>query len=242
MNATAAPLVYQNARFLDVGTAEWDWDWFEPEHTAERCRSRAYVLMKRAVDLPLAFIALIVASPLMLVIAMAIRLTSPGPAIFRQTRLGRNGRKFSCFKFRSMRGDAEAMLRRSPATWEKYVVNGYKLPEDEDPRVTRLGRFLRRTSIDELPQIFNVIRGEMSLVGPRPIVPTELSEYGDRGHDLVAALPGITGRWQVSGRSRIQYPARARVELEYVYSWSLVEDLRILVLTIPAVLNRTGAY
>jgi lipopolysaccharide/colanic/teichoic acid biosynthesis glycosyltransferase len=240
MNATAAPLVYQNTQFLDVHTA--DWDWFEPEHTAERCRSRAYLLLKRVIDLPLALIALIIVSPLMLVIAIAIRVTSPGAAIFRQTRLGRNGRTFSCFKFRSMRGDAEDVLRRNPAIWEKYVVNGYKLPEDEDPRVTRLGRLLRRTSIDELPQLINVIRGEMSLVGPRPIVPTELNEYGDRGDDLVAALPGITGRWQVSGRSRIQYPERARVELEYVYSWSLLEDMRILVLTIPAVLNRTGAH
>lgn len=240
MNATAAQLVYQDAQFLDVCTNEWDV--FEPELTAERCRSRAYVFVKRAIDLPLALLAVIIVAPLLLVIALAIRLTSSGPVIFRQTRVGRNGTTFACFKFRSMRCDAEELLRCNPQIWEKYVSNDYKLPENEDPRVTRLGRFLRRTSIDELPQLFNVIRGEMSMVGPRPIVPTELSEYGDRSQDLVAALPGITGRWQVSGRSRIQYPARARVELEYVYSWSLIEDLRILVLTIPAVLNRTGAY
>lgn len=206
------------------------------------CRSRSYVAVKRAFDLPLALLLAALLLPVMLVVAAAVRLGSPGPALFRQRRLGRDGRPFHCIKFRSMRTDAEAVLRRDAAAYARYVANGYKLPESEDPRLTRLGRFLRTTSLDELPQIMNVIRGEMSLVGPRPIVPAELAEYGPTADQFVAALPGITGRWQVSGRSNLHYPGRARVELEYVRRWSLFEDMRILVRTVPAVLSRNGAH
>jgi lipopolysaccharide/colanic/teichoic acid biosynthesis glycosyltransferase len=184
----------------------------------------------------------ILLSPVLLAIAAVVRLSSPGPILFRQKRLGRDARIFHCLKFRTMRADAEDVLRRDPAVWARYVANDYKLPESEDPRVTRIGRFLRRTSLDELPQLFNVIRGEMSLVGPRPIVGAELDEYGERSDDLLAALPGITGRWQVSGRSRLHYPERANVELSYVYEWSPLEDLRILLRTVPVVLSRNGAF
>ena len=194
------------------------------------------------IDLPLAMVALILVAPLMLVLAMLVRLGSPGPVLFRQRRLGRGGRSFACLKFRSMRVDAEDVLRRDPAARARYVANGYKLPADEDPRITAIGRFLRSTSLDELPQLFNVVRGEMSLVGPRPIVPAELVEYGDSAAEFLAAIPGITGRWQVSGRSNLFYPERAAVELEYITRWSLREDVRILLRTLPVVLRRAGAH
>jgi lipopolysaccharide/colanic/teichoic acid biosynthesis glycosyltransferase len=210
--------------------------------TADRCRTRFYVIMKRAIDLPIAVLLLVVLAPLMLALALAVRLSSPGPALFRQKRIGRDARIFHCLKFRSMRVDAERALRRNPRTWASYVANDYKLPASEDPRITRFGRFLRKTSLDELPQLINVIRGEMSLVGPRPIVGAELDEYGERSDDLLAALPGITGKWQVSGRSRLHYPERANVELSYVYGWSPIEDLRILLRTVPVVLSRDGAH
>jgi lipopolysaccharide/colanic/teichoic acid biosynthesis glycosyltransferase len=141
-----------------------------------------------------------------------------------------------------MRPDAEAVLKRDPEIYAKYLANGYKLPEGEDPRITRIGRILRSTSLDEIPQLLNVVRGDMSLVGPRPIVPAELKEYGERSDDFLAALPGITGKWQVSGRSNLGYPERADVELDYVYGWSFLEDLRILFRTVPVVLTRAGAH
>jgi lipopolysaccharide/colanic/teichoic acid biosynthesis glycosyltransferase len=194
------------------------------------------------VDLPLALVASILVAPLMLVLAALVRFGSPGPVLFRQRRLGRGGRVFDCLKFRSMRVDAEDVLRRDPAVRARYVANGYKLPAAEDPRITTIGRFLRCTSLDELPQLFNVMRGEMSLVGPRPIVPAELVEYGDSAAEFLAAIPGITGRWQVSGRSNLFYPERAAVELEYITGWSLSEDVRILLRTLPVVLSRTGAH
>jgi len=215
---------------------------FDPRADADRCRSTVYFVLKRAMDIPLSILLLIVAAPVLLAVALVVRVTSPGPILFRQQRLGRNGEPFACLKFRSMRMDAELVLRRDPLIHAHYIANGYKLPEGEDPRITRVGRFLRKTSLDELPQLINVMRGEMSLVGPRPIVPAELREYGSRGDDLLAALPGITGSWQIGGRSKVGYPRRARMELDYVYGWSLLEDLRILLRTIPAVLSREGAH
>jgi exopolysaccharide production protein ExoY len=241
MNATALSQQTYDA----AATIEWtaaDVFSFESDTNADRCRSLMYYMLKRAIDLPLAVIALIVLAPLLLGIALLVRMTSTGPVLFRQKRLGRTGRPFFCLKYRSMREDAELALRRDARVYAKYVRNGYKLPEGEDPRITPIGRFLRKTSLDELPQLFNVIRGEMSLVGPRPIVPAELVEYGRRADDFLAALPGVTGRWQVGGRSKVGYPLRAEIELDYVYRWSLLEDARILVRTVPAVLSRDGAH
>jgi lipopolysaccharide/colanic/teichoic acid biosynthesis glycosyltransferase len=198
--------------------------------------------MKRIFDVPTAILLLVLLAPLMLVIAIIVWASSPGPAVFRQRRLGRAGREFDCFKFRSMRSDAEAVLRDCPLTFAQYVENDYKLPEDCDPRITTVGRFLRKSSLDELPQLLNVIRGDMSLVGPRPIVPAELAHYGRRATDFLAALPGITGQWQVGGRSKVGYPLRAEIELDYVYRWTPLSDVRILCRTVPAVLTRDGAY
>jgi lipopolysaccharide/colanic/teichoic acid biosynthesis glycosyltransferase len=163
------------------------------------------------------------------------------PVLFVQERVGRNGRLFRLYKFRSMVADAEELLRASPALYERYAAGDFKLPEGEDPRVTRLGAMLRRTSLDELPQLWNVLRGDMSLVGPRPVVPAELTEYGDYERLLQRAKPGITGVWQVSGRSSVHYPERARMDLRYIGQRSLAVDLRLLLRTLPAVISRRGA-
>ena len=136
---------------------------------------------------------------------------------------------------------ADRMLLASEEMYRRYVACNYKLPDTEDPRLTRLGRVLRRTSLDELPQLWNVLRGEMSLVGPRPVVPDEVREYGEYARLLLRVKPGLTGAWQVSGRSAVGYPERARLDLAYVAGRSLADDLRILARTIPAVLGRRGA-
>ncbi|HET7553122.1 MAG TPA: sugar transferase [Gemmatimonadaceae bacterium] len=200
------------------------------------------LVLKRLLDITVSAIALVILSPLMLLIAAAVRLESKGPAFFKQRRVGRHGRSFGCFKFRSMYTDAEKRLRDDPQLYRMYVENDYKLPEEVDTRVTRVGRFLRQTSLDELPQLWNVLKGEMSLVGPRPIVPNEIRHYNGEATLLLTLQPGITGAWQVSGRSTLQYPERATVELEYVEQWSLLSDLWILLRTVPAVLTRRGAH
>ena len=200
------------------------------------------LLIKRVLDLVLASVMLVCFAPILLGVSVALVVGSPGPVIYGQRRLGRYGRSFRCFKFRSMFTDAEQRLASDPALHAEYVRNGFKLPDGEDPRITPLGRVLRRTSLDELPQLWNVIRGEMSLVGPRPIVPAEIRHYRDDSQMLLLLQPGITGLWQVSGRSNLAYPERTNLELEYVEQWSLGHDLRILARTVPAVLQRRGAH
>jgi UDP-galactose-lipid carrier transferase len=138
--------------------------------------------------------------------------------------------------------DAEERLLSDPVLFRQYVEHDYKLPTSIDTRITRIGHFLRRTSLDELPQLWNVIKGDMSLVGPRPIVPDEIHHYNGEGPLLLSLKPGMTGAWQVMGRSAVPYPERVTVELEYVEGWSLGRDLAILVRTIPAVLGGRGAY
>lgn len=196
---------------------------------------------KRAIDIVSAGFLLLLLGPLMFLIAVVVRWTSPGPALFRQCRVGKNGRLFEILKFRTMREDAEVALASNPTLYATYVENDYKLPLERDLRITPIGRWLRRTSLDELPQLINVIRGEMSLVGPRPIVPDELVHYGSRASVLCSVPPGLTGAWQVLGRSELRYPERCNVELHYVNTWSLWNDTIIAFRTIRAVLSRRGA-
>jgi lipopolysaccharide/colanic/teichoic acid biosynthesis glycosyltransferase len=188
-------------------------------------------------------VALIFVAPLMLGVALAIFLQDGGPALFAHRRLGWGGRHFYCLKFRTMRVDAEArlaeVLARDPQARAEWDAD-HKLRDD--PRVTRLGAFLRRTSLDELPQLFNVLRGEMSLVGPRPIVDAEIQKYGRRFHQYCAVKPGITGLWQVNGRSDTTYRARVAMDCLYAGRKSLLLDVRVLLCTIPAVLARRGSY
>jgi exopolysaccharide biosynthesis polyprenyl glycosylphosphotransferase len=200
-------------------------------------------LAKRTLDLVCAFLLVIVTTPVWLVTSILVSLTSRGPILFRQRRLGKDGRQFTVFKFRTMRMDAERELKRSPELYERYLANNFKLPPGEDPRLTKIGGTLRALSIDEVPQLINVIKGEMSLVGPRPIVPDEIAQYGEFAPLFLSVKPGMTGHWQVSGRSEIQeYRQRVELDLEYIRDQSIWTDFEILLRTVPSVLRRRGAY
>lgn len=197
---------------------------------------------RRSLDVAAGSLALVAFLPILGMLALAVRFSDGGPALFAQKRIGRWGKEFTIYKFRSMRRDAERVLRSSPELYQRYLDNDYKLPEDDDPRITSLGRFMRRTSLDELPQLWNVVKGDMSIVGPRPIVPQELEMYQPYSSMLLSAKPGLTGNWQVNGRSDVHYPRRAYMDLDYVGSNSLREDFAIIAKTVPAVLRKTGAH
>ena len=200
------------------------------------------VALKRSLDITVATLGLVVTAPVMLVLAIAIRVDSPGPILFGQRRPGLGGKPFTVYKFRTMRADAEEIIRSDPALYKRFLANDCKLPPEEDPRITRFGNWLRTTSLDELPQLFNVLLGQMSLVGPRPVVGPELENYGAWTKVLLAVKPGVTGYWQINGRSSIRYPERAHLDLQYITQWSLAMDLKILLRTVPAVLKRIGAH
>jgi exopolysaccharide biosynthesis polyprenyl glycosylphosphotransferase len=208
----------------------------------ERKQIGWHAISKRLMDVFLSLIGIMVLSPLYLLLWCLIKNDSPGPAIFKQQRMGKDGEEFFIYKFRTMVSNAQEKLKSDPGLHKKYIDNNYKLEPEEDPRITRLGHFLRKSSLDELPQFFNVLKGDMSLVGPRPVVEEELQEYEERLHDFLSVKPGVTGYWQVSGRSGVGYPERVDVELYYVYNQSLILDLKILLKTVVAVLKRNGAY
>ena len=197
-------------------------------------------VFKRLFDFSAALIGLVVLLPVFFVVAVAITIDSRGPVFFAHRRLGRNGRHFDCLKFRTMQADAERRVFENEELRHQYVSNHFKIPERIDPRITRLGALLRKSSIDELPQLWNVLVGEMSLVGPRPIVALEATHYGDRLPILLSVRPGLTGRWAVGGRSLLGYPERADVELSYVRERSLGMDLRILASTPWTVITQRG--
>lgn len=194
--------------------------------------------LKRALDIFVAGLAILLLSPLLALIALLIGMTMGRPIVFSHTRLGYGGRRFACMKFRTMVKDGDTVL-------EKHLINDPAARAEwqrdrklrDDPRVTRLGRLLRRSSIDELPQLFNVLLGDMSCVGPRPIVEDEAARYGRAKADYLATRPGMTGLWQISGRNRLSYRRRVALDRRYVRQWSIWEDLRILLYTIPAVLR-----
>lgn len=199
--------------------------------------------IKTMFDFVVTLVGAILISPLLLFIALWIYKDSPGPVIFKHMRIGKNGKPFPCYKFRSMCVDAKAkleeLLQNDPEVKEEWE-HGFKLKND--PRVTKSGAFLRKTSLDELPQIFNVLKGEMSLVGPRPIIQEELERYGEYVGDYLMVKPGITGMWQVSGRSDIDYTERVLLDSWYVRNWSIWIDLVMLFKTVAVVLFRKGAY
>ena len=198
---------------------------------------------KRFGDVVASAVLLIALSPVIAIAALLIKLTSSGPVFFSQRRLGLKGEPFYLFKFRTMVANAEQALTNSPALYAQYLANNFKLPKGKDPRVTRLGYFLRATSLDELPQLFNVLRGDMSLVGPRPVVPAEVEKYGESASLFLSVKPGMTGHWQVSGRSELQaYDKRVELDLEYIRDQSLGMDFEILLRTVPAVLRGKGAH
>jgi len=199
--------------------------------------SRRFALAKRLMDLVGATLLLSLASPLLLVIAVAIKATSRGPVLFRQERLGRNGTRFRLYKLRTMHVDAEDVLRACPDLYDRYLAGGCKLADGEDPRITAVGRFLRRTNLDELPQLFNVLRGDMSLVGPRPIVPAEAVRYPEFAATLRFVRPGITGPWQVQRETSADYGRRAELDRQYAAACSLRGDAIILKRTVIALLR-----
>lgn len=192
---------------------------------------------KRLLDVLGSSVGLLILAPLMAAVAVAIRLESKGPALFKHWRMGRDFSRFACLKFRTMRADAEEILEQDPKLKALYRENNYKLPEELDPRVTRLGKLLRRTSLDELPQLWNVLVGQMSLVGPRPVVEDELEHYRGSERLFLSVRPGMTGAWAVNGRHHVGYPARAEMELRYVRTWSVRQDVRILAGTVSAVMD-----
>ena len=214
------------------------------EHSTEPVTQffRLERLIKRGLDIAVATTALFLLLPLMLLIAALVWIGDRKAPIFRHTRLGRDGRSFGCLKFRSMVADGEAVLAihlaASPRARAEWVAT-HKL--SDDPRITAIGRVLRKTSLDELPQLWNVLRGEMSLVGPRPIVQAEVARYGAAFSTCFAVAPGVTGLWQVSGRSNTTYAERVALDLDYASRWSLRRDIAIMLRTVPAVLAQRGS-
>jgi len=197
--------------------------------------------LKRGSDILLSGVGLLLISPLLLGVAIAIKLDSRGPVFFRQSRVGRGGKQFKIFKFRSMHADAEA--RKAELSELNEARDGVMFKIREDPRITRIGRVLRRSSIDELPQLINVLIGQMSLVGPRPLIPEEIAAFDEGWHRRRLDLrPGITGPWQIYGRSEIPFQDMLRFDYQYVAGWSLARDFEILLSTVPVAVSGRGAY
>jgi lipopolysaccharide/colanic/teichoic acid biosynthesis glycosyltransferase len=193
--------------------------------------------LKRTIDLLGALALLLVLSPILIIAAAAVAFTSSGPILYRQQRVGRDGAPFTMLKFRSMheRAHEERDLHRNEATGPVFKIR-------DDPRVTNVGRVLRRLSIDELPQLFNVVKGQMSLVGPRPALPEECAHYTEREMGRLLVKPGLTCRWQVSGRSDVTFDQWVDMDLEYIETWSLRQDFVLMLKTVPAVISGRGAY
>jgi exopolysaccharide biosynthesis polyprenyl glycosylphosphotransferase len=203
-------------------------------------RRGLYPFIKRSLDISISGVALMLLSPLLLIAAVLVRLESPGPVLFSQIRIGRRGRSFRCWKIRSMYIDAE--VRKAALMAGNEMLGGTTFKMKRDPRITRIGRFIRKASIDELPQLWNVLAGEMSLVGPRPPVPSEVAQYNAMDRLRLSVKPGITCIWQVSGRSDIPFEEQVRLDVRYIQERSLWLDIRLLLATVPAVLFARGAY
>jgi lipopolysaccharide/colanic/teichoic acid biosynthesis glycosyltransferase len=215
-------------------------------HEAARRKAILREFGKRALDVVISIIAIVVLAPVFMVVWIAIHLDSPGPAVFRQRRIGRDEKPFNCFKFRTLCHNADENIHREAIRrcWANETLSDdpdapYKLTND--PRVTRVGRWLRRTSLDELPQLFNVLRDEMSIVGPRPAIPYELEYFRDWHHKRHIVKPGITGLCQVRGRGRLCPEEMLVMDVDYAMNWTLWTDLKLIALTFPAVLWARGA-
>jgi Undecaprenyl-phosphate galactose phosphotransferase WbaP len=227
-----------------------DWSWVTtpllesaPDLCASALLSRRNQLVKRALEVAIAAMLLVLALPIAAVIAVAIVLETPGPVFFGHTRIGKSQRRFRVWKFRSMVANADVALQTYLAKHpERRAEWRYSHKLKQDPRVTRVGRLLRRSSLDELPQLWNVLRGDMSLIGPRPIVEEEMAKYGPAISLYQQVLPGLTGLWQVSGRADTSYLRRVDLDCEYIRRWSFRMDLKILWKTVRVVLYGHGAY
>ena len=205
----------------------------------ERCSIVVYKVVKGIVDLLCSLIGIVILFPLFLIISILIKASSKEPVFFVQERIGINGRKFKLYKFRTMVNNAEDLIASFTPEQKKEWKENFKLVDD--PRITKIGKFLRKTSLDELPQLINIFKGDMSFVGPRPIIDEELLWYGDQKEKLLTLKPGLTGWWAVNGRSNVPYPERCDLELYYVDHFSLYLDIVIIFRTIGAIIKKDGA-
>lgn len=202
-------------------------------------KARRYIKVKRILDCILATIALIILSPIYLIIAIAVKIDSKGPVFFKHTRIGKNGKIIKIYKYRTMVANAEELIKKfTPEQMKEYKEN-FKL--ENDPRITKVGKFLRKTSLDELPQLLNIIQGDLALIGPRPVVKKELEKYGENAGKFLSVTPGLTGNWAASGRSNTTYEERMKMELWYVDHISFITDVKIFFKTIIAVIKKEGA-
>ena len=199
-------------------------------------KGKIYRAFKRIVDIILGCIGLVLLSPVFLILAICIKIDSKGPVIFAHKRIGKNGKKFNMYKFRSMYENAEEMIENFNEEQKREWQENFKL--ENDPRITKVGKFLRKTSLDELPQIINIIKGDLSIIGPRPIVDEELEKYGENKEKFLSITPGLTGYWQANGRSNTTYEERMQMELYYIDNQSLWLDIKIFFKTIVSVLKK----
>lgn len=202
-------------------------------------KRKIYFVIKRFFDFILSLIAIILLLPVFLIIAIAIKLDSKGPVFFKHKRIGKNGKMIGVYKFRSMVINAEELMKNFTKEQKEEYEKNFKL--DNDPRITKVGKFLRKSSLDELPQLLNILIGNMSIVGPRPIVTKELEKYGNQKDKFLSVTPGLTGFWQASGRSDVDYDERIKMELYYVDHCSLWLDFKIILKTFVAVIKKEGA-
>ena len=206
---------------------------------AKKASKINYINVKRIFDLVISTIGLIVLSPIFLILAIIVKLDSKGPVFFAHTRYGKNGKKFKMYKFRTMYENAQDMINDFTPEQMKEWKENFKL--QDDPRITKVGKFLRKTSLDELPQIVNIIKGDLSIIGPRPVIEEELEKYGDNKDKFLSVTPGLTGYWQANGRSSTTYEQRMEMELYYIDNISPKLDVKIFFKTIESVIKKEGA-
>ena len=204
-----------------------------------REENSVYLFLKRTLDIILSSIALIIFLPIFLLLILIIRLDSKGPALFGHKRIGKNGKEISVYKFRSMVINAQEVLENFTPEQKAEFEKNFKL--ENDPRITRVGNFLRKTSLDELPQLVNILKGDMSIVGPRPIVKAEINKYGEFANKLFSVTPGLTGHWQANGRSDTTYEERVQMDMFYIENRNLALDIKIIFQTVASVIKKEGA-
>ena len=206
---------------------------------ANSARKKVYLAIKRLIDIIGSLIGIILLSPLYIIIAILIKFDSPGKVVFGHTRKGKGGKDIKVYKFRTMYSNASEIFESfTPEQKEEYYKN-FKL--DNDPRVTKLGGFLRKTSLDELPQLFNILKGDMTIIGPRPIVEKEVEKYGDKAEKLFSVVPGLGGYWQANGRSDTTYEERVEMDMYYIDNRSILLDIKIMFKTVISVIKKEGA-
>ncbi len=209
------------------------------DECVEKSKVKVYDFVKRIIDIIIGVIGLVICLPIFVIIGIIIKIDSKGPIFFKHKRIGKHGKKIEIYKFRTMMDNAEEAMKNFTEEQKKEFAENFKL--ENDPRVTRVGKILRKTSLDELPQIINILKGEMSIIGPRPIVKSELEKYGNNQGKFLSVAPGLTGYWAANGRSDVSYEERMALELYYVENRSLILDLKIFFKTILSVLKGRGA-